>query len=275
MTRLDQARDPFAATPLGDSSFGLDPDPRFSSGTRAHGGYLVAVMAEAAAAALAEVVDHPHPVAISVQFAGGVLTEPAEIEVEVLRPGRSASQVTVTLRQGGAPRVRALATMGKLDPGLPHHTAAEPPSLPPVEECVALPLPGKEGKLPIWDLLGLHIDPAVAGWTRREPADVAFTQGWTTLPTPTIPWLLVAADLMPAVSLEFGVRGWVPTLELTAYPRALPAPGPLRIRQHTKLVGHDLFDQHCEIWDADDRLVLHSTQLTGIRLPPADGRPTP
>jgi acyl-coenzyme A thioesterase PaaI-like protein len=264
--------DPFALEPIDGGRFQLTPDPRLSSGERAHGGYLVALLAEAAAAALRETVDHPHPLAISVQFAGAVSMGEATIETEVLRAGRSASQLTVTLNQSGAPRVRALVTMGRLDPSPPRHTDIDPPSLPAVEDCVSLPLPGKEGRLPLWDLLDLHIDPATAGWTRREPAHRALTQGWSSLPAPTLPWLLVAADLMPAVTLEFGSRGWVPTLELTAYPRALPASGPVRIRQTSKVVGEDLFDQHCEIWDADDRLLLHSTQLTGVRFPAASPR---
>jgi acyl-coenzyme A thioesterase PaaI-like protein len=267
VSRIEPIDDPFALTRIDGRTFRLDPDPRLSSGERLHGGYLVALLAQAAADALRGEVDHPHPLAISVQFTSAAETAPAEIAVEVLRAGRNASQLMATLHQDGSPRALALITMGRLDRGPDRYLALDPPSMPPVEECVRLPLPGKEGRLPLWDFLDLHIDPATAGWTRRDPAGIPLTQGWLTPPAPTIPWLLVAADAMPAVTLEFGSRGWVPTFELTAYVRALPSPGRLRLRQTTKMIGEEHFDQHCEIWDRAGRLVAHSTQLTGVRFP--------
>ena len=58
-----------------------------------------------------------------------------------------------------------------------------------------------------------------------------------------------------------------PTLSLTAYVRARPAPGPLRIRQWAQSVDTGRVDEVCEVWDADDRLVAHATQLAAIRIP--------
>jgi hypothetical protein len=58
----------------------------------------------------------------------------------------------------------------------------------------------------------------------------------------------------------------VPTLQLSAYLRAHPVPGPLRVRQYTTRVDRALMDQTCEVWDSDGRLVAHSVQLTGVRL---------
>ena len=61
--------------------------------------------------------------------------------------------------------------------------------------------------------------------------------------------------------------GWVPTLDLTVYVRALPAPGPLRLRLRAQLIQDGFADLVCEGWDSDDRLVLQSTQLAALRLP--------
>ena len=59
----------------------------------------------------------------------------------------------------------------------------------------------------------------------------------------------------------------MPTLTLTSYVRARPAPGPLRIRQFVQSVDDGRFDEVCEIWDSTDRLVAQATQLAAIRLP--------
>ena len=69
------------------------------------------------------------------------------------------------------------------------------------------------------------------------------------------------------VTLELGSRGWVPTLELTTYLRALPVPGPWRIRQRAHLVRHGLVDETCHVWDTDGHLVGQATQLAAVRFP--------
>jgi len=62
------------------------------------------------------------------------------------------------------------------------------------------------------------------------------------------------------------MSGWVPTLELTAYIRALPAPGPLRIQQRAQLIDAQKVDEVCLVWDSTGRLAAQATQLAGIRL---------
>jgi hypothetical protein len=78
--------------------------------------------------------------------------------------------------------------------------------------------------------------------------------------------LLYVADSMPPATFTLGSVGWVPTLELTVYVRAVPAPGPVRIRQRARLLGGDLVDQVCEVWDARDRVVAQATQLAAVRM---------
>ena len=62
------------------------------------------------------------------------------------------------------------------------------------------------------------------------------------------------------------MTGWVPTLELTVYVRALPAPGPVRVLQRANLIDGQRVDEQCWVWDSRARLVAHGTQLAGIRL---------
>ncbi len=66
----------------------------------------------------------------------------------------------------------------------------------------------------------------------------------------------------------------MPTLSLTAYVRARPAPGPLRIRQTAHSIDDHRVDEACEIWDSTDRLVGQATQLAAIRIPEGTDPPT-
>ncbi len=61
--------------------------------------------------------------------------------------------------------------------------------------------------------------------------------------------------------------GWVPTLNLTAYVRAVPAPGALRMQFRVGVVQDGFADETMEIWDSAGRLVAQSTQLTALRIP--------
>jgi hypothetical protein len=94
-------------------------------------------------------------------------------------------------------------------------------------------------------------------------------RGWLALPDdePFDPnSLMYAVDAFPPATLDVEPTGWVPTLELTAYVRALPAPGPVRILHQAHLVDDQRVDETCWVWDSTDRLVAHGTQLAGIRL---------
>jgi hypothetical protein len=85
--------------------------------------------------------------------------------------------------------------------------------------------------------------------------------------------LLFAADALPPATAGIVFTGWVPTLDLTVYVRALPAPGPLRLPARTQLIQDGFADEVCEGWDSAGRLVLQSSQLAALRLPPDAGPP--
>ena len=73
-------------------------------------------------------------------------------------------------------------------------------------------------------------------------------------------------DAFPPATFDVELSGWVPTLELTAYVRALPAPGPVQIRHEAHLIDGQRVDEACWVWDSTGRLVAQGTQLAGIRL---------
>jgi hypothetical protein len=78
--------------------------------------------------------------------------------------------------------------------------------------------------------------------------------------------LLYVSDSFPPATFTIGSVGWVPTLELTVYVRAVPAPGPLRVRQRSRVLSGSLVDQVCEAWDSRGRVVLQATQLAAVRM---------
>jgi hypothetical protein len=78
--------------------------------------------------------------------------------------------------------------------------------------------------------------------------------------------LLFAVDAFPPATFDIEFAGWVPTLELTVYVRALPTPGPVRVLQRAQLIEAQRVDEACFVWDQRGRLVAHGTQLAGIRL---------
>ena len=82
-------------------------------------------------------------------------------------------------------------------------------------------------------------------------------------------FLLTVADALPPVTLELGIPGWVPTVELTVLLRCVPADGWLRVVQRARSVHGGWLDEECEVWDSTGRLVAQARQLAGYREPPA------
>ena len=69
--------------------------------------------------------------------------------------------------------------------------------------------------------------------------------------------------------VTFGVNrmGWAPTVQLTAYLRALPAGGWLRVLCTTVQIGQDWLDEDHIVVDCEGRIIVQSRQLAMV--PPA------
>ena len=139
------------------------------------------------------------------------------------------------MSQAGHACVEALITIGRLeddepvswDAGVPRVTVA------PRSECHRIPPRTPTGlSANIMASVDLRIDPATFDFATGNPSGAGELRGWLSLPEdePFDPCsLLYAVDAFPPATFEIAETGWVPTLELTVYVRALPAPGPLRI----------------------------------------------
>jgi Acyl-CoA thioesterase C-terminal domain/Acyl-CoA thioesterase N-terminal domain len=259
-------------TAVGDTH-ALSIDPGWTVGTKPNGGYLLAAVARAARAALAHAGStHRDPLAVSATYVAAPDPGPAQVRTEVLRTGRTASQVAAHLVQGGRTCVEATLTVGTLDPTAEPWWADEAPvELPPPDACRRLPS-AREGApftVPIMDRVDLRLDPAVLGFADGEPGGGGELRGWLSFadarPFDSLA-LLFALDALPPATFELAATGWVPTLQLTTYVRAVPAPGPLRVRQRARLVEAGLVDELCEVWDSRGRLVGTATQLAAIRV---------
>jgi hypothetical protein len=132
--------------------------------------------------------------------------------------------------------------------------------------------------LPIMQHVDVRLDPAVMGFRAGRPTGAGELRGWLSFRdghTPDPISLLYVLDAFPPATFDLAATGWVPTLTLTAYVRAVPAPGPLLVRQRAVLVEADMVDEVCHVWDSRGRLVAQATQLAGIRVGDAVAPPPP
>jgi len=245
-----------------NGTYSAQLDPEWTVSGNPHGGYLLAILARAAIAADGT---QPHPLSASAVYSSPPEVGPATVVVEPLRRGRTASQSRVTLVQKERTRVEALFTLGRLDGSdRPRWTDAPPPAIAPASECPVSSTepPGAGVRVAMLDTVEQRLDPA----SLSTPGDI---RGWLSFAdgTPFDPVsLLYVADSFPPATFTLGSVGWVPTLELTVYVRAVPAPGRLRVRQRARLIAGGLVDEVCEAWDANDRVVVQATQLALVRM---------
>jgi hypothetical protein len=151
--------------------------------------------------------------------------------------------------------------------GTPPFHAAAP------EDCIRLPPQVPNGVyVGIMDVLDLRLDPATLPFTPTPPAagTPAELRGWTRFADgrePDALSLIFLADAIPPATLMIGSTGWVPTLQMSVYARARPAPGWLAIRMTAGLVADGMVDETCVLWDSQGRMVGQSTQLARLRFP--------
>jgi hypothetical protein len=257
-----------ALTERTSGSFDAVVDPEWTIGGKPNGGYLLAMMGRAAAS----VSSHDHVIAASAHYLHAPEPGPVVIETEVLRAGRSASQVRARLEQVGEACVEALVTVSHLDGGTEPYWDRGVPEMSDVgmENGIRLvPILPNGRRVAIMDQVDLRLEPATRGFTIGHPAGRGELRGWLALPgveTFDPSSLLFALDAFPPATFDIEFSGWVPTLELTCYIRALPRPGPVRVLQRAQLIESRRVDEACFIWDSAGRLVAQGTQLAGIRL---------
>ncbi|GAA1887318.1 thioesterase family protein [Lapillicoccus jejuensis] len=250
----------------------------WSIGQAVNGGLVMAVAVEALHRQLAEQGDAAHPdlVAVSAFFLTASQPGPVVVDTEVLRPGRTLTTGQVSLQQPGedgtpVPRMRSLVSVGALT-GTPARRQPPPVDLPAPEDCVGSgdAPPGGLASSTLLQRLDLRLDPSCVGWAVGRPSGRGVMRGWFRFadgrePDPTS--LLLALDGLPPVAFELGIPGWAPTLELTAHVWARPAPGWLRVEVTSEVLSDATMEEDARVWDSSGRLVAHSRQLCGVRVP--------
>jgi acyl-CoA thioesterase len=217
-------------------------------------------------------------------FAGQVTAGELEVEVEVLRRGRSASQVMARVHNRGATSgTTVLAVFGARRRG-PSFVDVLPPQVPPPEECRSyrdlLP-PGAAPiqQRPFWTRVEGRAAMGHAPWERYVPggSDVAT---WLRFDDPPLAedgaldplGVLTLADRMPgSVSERLGREGppwFAPSADLTVH---LFEPA-----RTTWLLAHDRARwaedgwaaAESTLWDQDGNLVAYATQMMLFTYPP-------
>ena len=262
--------------PTGDPDlFETEVHQLWTVGDKPNGGYLLALLGRAALIAGRGDGDPAWEVVSSaITYLGPPRLGPAGIHTTLLRRGRSAAHVRAVLVEGGADLVDAVFVLGALPAAASvRYDAIELLRAPDPEHCVRLPprMPGGV-HVGIMEVLDLRLDPDTTPLADPHPPAGARAElrGWSRFadgrdPDPLS--LLFAVDAIPPATFRIGSTGWVPTLQMSAYVRARPAPGWLGIRMTANLVAGGMVDETCILWDSRGQVVAQSTQLARLRFP--------
>lgn len=186
--------------------------PEWTIAGKPNGGYLLAIMARAAT----EVSAHDHVLAASAHYLHSPEPGAASIETEVLRMGRSASQIRARLTQDGKPCIEALTTIGTLDADIKPYWAEGLPTPPIRDRADAIRMPGTNPaglRVAIMDQVDVRIDREDVGFGIGQPRGLGELNGWIELPGEDFDplSLLYAVDALPPATLDIELTGWVPT----------------------------------------------------------------
>jgi acyl-CoA thioesterase len=246
------------------------------------------IVAAIAARAMALVLDDPTQTlrTITSVFAGQVAAGPVEVDVQILRQGRSMSQLSATVRSVGAPAgLTAVAAFGAPRRGF-EFTDLSFPEVPPPEGLRGFRDPLPEGVDPerfpgrpmvFWDEV-VESRPAIgrAPWEPFDggPAECAY---WYRLDDPPVAApgrldplaAIVLCDTMPgAVSQKLGPQDemWFgPSVDLTVHLLGPATPGWLLAHNRARHAGDGYASVEMALWDPraphGPGLVAYATQL--------------
>ncbi|MGO8863333.1 MAG: thioesterase family protein [Acidimicrobiales bacterium] len=260
----------------GHSTFDVDVPARWTVGDKPNGGFLLALLEHAAARSLqTDGDDLPDAVSATITFVAPPALSAAEIRTTVLRRGRTAAQVRAVLVQSDRPMVDAVFVMGTLAANpTSRYSDVGPLGIPEPARCVRLPPQMPDGTpAAILETTELRLDPSTlpsASLPAPMSDPVAELRGWVRFVDgrpPDARSLLYFVDAIPPATLLIGSTGWVPTLSMSAYLRAQPAPGWVGIRLTAHHVASGMVDESCTLWDADGQVVAQAWQLARLRFP--------
>ncbi|UYP18153.1 thioesterase family protein [Rhodococcus sp. Z13] len=268
VTRVDTAGDD-----VGTAHWQAHIGPTWTIGPKVHGGCMLAVCASAALQSLRAQGADPvvRPVAVSASFVSA--PDPGDVELTTVlrKQGKQIAVVDVELSQAGRVAVRANVTLGSPDSDDPVHTvphrATRLPAEPPAEAVDVTPdhpmgqvvkfaatsrirVDGSTARF----LKGEQGEPVVSMWTRPLPDDEADVDT-------AVLFALMCGDVSAPVTMNRGLFGWAPTVQLTAYLRRVPAPGWLRVVAESSVLGSTWFEEDHTVVDSTGAVVVQSRQL--------------
>jgi acyl-coenzyme A thioesterase PaaI-like protein len=246
--------------------FTANLNEHWTIGPKVHGGVMVALCGKAARESYRNggPSEVSHPVAVSANFLAAPDPGAVRVVTTLRKRGRRIGLVDVDLVQGQRSCVHAVVTLGNpehlaeplfadtavsagmsLEPPAeaqaigPGHPAAEINHL--ARGCDIRPL--------VVEALADGQAPAFRIWVR--PRDGVVDEYFA----------LMCGDISLPVPYAVGRRGWAPTVQLTAYLRALPADGWLRVLCTATQIGQDWFDEDHIVVDSTGRIVVQTRQL--------------
>lgn len=276
LTRTSPFTDLTALRELGPERFGATVDPIWTIGPKVHGGCMMAICAAAARRSVLAAGGGAElqPVSVSANYLAA--PDPGEVRVStsVRKMGRQVCAVDVQLSQGDRVAVTAAVTLGVLDDGEPRHqeplALAQMPTDPTADAVHVTPDHPMGQIVHVAQGCDLRVDPAAAlflsgrqgdpinrMWLRPFAADEADTDT-------ALLFALMAGDISAPVTMNRGMFGWAPTVQLTTYLRRRPSPGWLRVMASSTVMGTTWFEEDHLILDATGAVVVQSRQLAMI-----------
>jgi hypothetical protein len=259
-----------ALTPVADGVFDGELNEHWTIGPKVHGGAMLALCANAARTAHGGPVE---PIALSGNFLWAPDPGPMRLVTQVIKRGRRVSLVEVELNQGDRTAVRASVTLGEPEHDVPPLLSVNPvvalmtPEPPPGLEPIG---PGH----PMADIVhlahGCDIRPALTTLGPRSDGAPPVFEYWVRPRgvAPDVLFALLCGDVSAPVTFAVNRTGWAPTVQQTAYLRALPADGWLRVICTTSQIGQDWFDEDHIVVDCEGRIIVQTRQLAMVP-PPA------
>ncbi len=248
----------------GDGVYTGALNEHWTIGPKVHGGAMLALCANAARTEIG--APGVEPIAVSGNFLWAPDPGPLQVVTEVRKRGRRISLVDVELRQGERVAVRAAITLGvpendtvpllSTNPVVPLMTPEPPPGLEPIG-------PGH----PMADVVhlahGCDIRPSLTTMAPRSDGGPPVIEYWVRPrgAAPDVLFALLCGDVSAPVTLGVNRAGWAPTVQLTAFLRAVPVDGWLRVLCTTTQIGREWFDEDHVVVDADGRIIVQSRQL--------------
>lgn len=253
------------------ASFAGALNEHWTIGPKVHGGAMLALCANAARTAVAGDGTAPkiQPVAVSASYLWAPDPGAMQLVARIRKRGRRVSLVDVELNQGERTAVRAVVTLSEpehqappllsFNPVVPLMTPEPPPGLEPIG-------PGHPMEHIVHLAHGCDIRPALTTLGPRSDGGPPVIEMWVRPKgaAPDVLFALLCGDVSAPVTYAVNRMGWAPTVQLTAYLRAMPADGWLRVICSCVQIGQDWFDEDHTVVDCEGRIVVQTRQLAMV-----------